>query len=257
MRLTYILLATSVVGSAFAQGTPPADTLPQAFEVASVKPHLEAIPKTGGKISVSGSRMTVEIYSLFGLLMFAYDLKPNQIPGASALDHTFYDITADAGDGRVRTRDDFRPLMRALLADRFKLRVHLEDKEAPVYALVIDAKGSKLKASAPGAATEWHTAVSGRAFTRSFTNFTMAKLADVLRDNDGMDRPVIDKTGLTESYDFTLTYVPQNRMARGQDGGLDDADIFAAVKELGLRLEQQKSNITSLIVDHSEKPAEN
>src|SRR6185312_14065376 len=104
-----------------------------------------------GKISVSGSRLSVDLYSLFGLIMFAYDLKPYQIPGAPDLDHTYYDIVADAADGRARTRDDFRPLMQTLLADRFQLRVHREQKEMPVYALVVDAKGAKLKSSDPDA----------------------------------------------------------------------------------------------------------
>jgi uncharacterized protein (TIGR03435 family) len=254
MRLTCIFLVCRLFGCAFSQAMPP----PQAFEVASVKPHLGPMPAGGGKISVSGSRLTVDLYSLFALLRFAYDVKPYQVQGASTLDHTYYDIVADAGDGRARTQDEFRPLMRALLADRFKLRVHREDKEMPVYALVVDAKGPKLKASAPDAITEAHTTgSSGRAIIRSFSNFTMERFADLIRSNDGLDRPVIDKTGLLGSYEFKLTYVPQNRMGGGLDTGLDDVDIFAAVKELGLRLEPQRSSIENLIIDHSEKPAEN
>lgn len=216
------------------------------------------MPAGGGKISVSGSRLTVDVYALSALLRFAYDVKPYQVQGASTLDHTYYDIVADAGDGRARTQDEFRPLMQALLADRFKLRVHREDKEMPVYALVVDAKGPKMKASAQGAITEAHTTgSSGRAIVRSFSNFTMERFADLIRSNDGLDRPVVDKTGLLGTYEFTLTYVPQNRMGGRLDSGLDDVDIFAAVKELGLRLEPQRSSIEHLIVDHSEKPAEN
>jgi uncharacterized protein (TIGR03435 family) len=262
MRLTHIFLASSLVGCAFSQAIPPS----QGFEVASVKPHLGPMPTGGGKISVSGSRLTVEIYALSALITFAYDVKPYQVPGASALDHTYYDIVADAGDGRARTKDEFRPLMQALLADRFKLRVHLEDKEMPVYALVVDAKGPKLKASAAGAEPDapreargdWHSgATRGRAITRTCVKCTMQQFADIIRGNDGMDRPVVDKTGLTGTYEFELTYVPQNRMGGGVDSGPDAVDIFTAVKELGLRLEPQKSSVQFLIIDHSEKPAEN
>jgi uncharacterized protein (TIGR03435 family) len=261
MRLTCIFLASSLVGCAFSQATPP----PQEFEVASVKAHIGPMPPGGG-ISVSGSRLTVPHYGLAALLAFAYDLKPYQIPGASALDHTYYDIVADAGDGRTRTRDDFRPLMRALLADRFKLRAHLEDKDMPVYALVVDAKGAKLKASAPGgkpdplrdAHGDWHSSgTRGRALIRTCVKCTMEQFVDIIRSNDDMDRPVVDKTGLTGTYEFTLTYVPQNRMGGGLDTGPDAVDIFTAVKELGLRLEPQKSSVQLLIIDHSEKPTEN
>ena len=195
------------------------------------------------------------------MIRFAYDVKPYQLPGASSLDRTYYDIVGDAGDGRTRTLDEFRPLMQALLADRFKLRVHRESKEVPVYALIVDPKGSKLKESAPGAEPDprpnWHsTGTRGRALIRSCPKCTMQQFADIIRDNDGMDRPVIDKTGLTGTYNIELTYVPQNRMGPGADSS-GEADIFTAVKDLGLRLESQKSSIELLIIDHCEKPAEN
>jgi uncharacterized protein (TIGR03435 family) len=254
MRLICMCLASGLIVSAFSQATPQ----PQGFEVASVKAHHGPMPTGGGKFSISGSRLTIDFYSLFGLIMFAYDVKPYQLPGASALDHTSYDIIADAGDGRIRTRDDFRPLMQALLADRFKLRVHLEHKEVPVYSLIVDTKGLKLKESAPGASPEWYVnASSGRAITLNCPKFTIEKFTDLIRNSDGMDRPVVDKTGLTGTYEIRLTYVPQNRMGRGSDSGSDEVDIFTAVKDLGLRLEPQKSAVEFLIIDHSEKPAEN
>ena len=141
MRLTSVLLASSLVGCTFSQATQQ----PEVFDVASVRPDPGPAPSAGGKFSVSGSRLTVNFYSLFGLIMFAYDVKPYQIPGASTLDHTFYDIAADAGDGRPRTKAEFRPMMQALLADRFKLRVHREFKEMPVYALAVGTSGAKLQ----------------------------------------------------------------------------------------------------------------
>jgi uncharacterized protein (TIGR03435 family) len=262
MRLTTPFLAFCLFAGAF----PQTSQRREAFEVASVKPHSGPEPAGGGKLSVSGSRLTVEFYSLFALIMFAYDVKPYQVPGASALGRTYYDIVADAGDGRARTKSEFRPLMQALLADRFKLRLHREDKELPVYALVAGAKGPKLTASAPGAEPgdardargDWHSSAGrGRAIARSCPNCTMQQFADFIRGNDGMERPVIDKTGLTGTYAIELTYVPQSRMGRGMDSGPDEVDIFTAVKDLGLRLEPQTSSGEFLIIDHFEKPAEN
>ncbi len=257
MRLICIFLA-SLIGCAFGQPVPQSPS----FEVASVRPHVGPPPTGGGKFSISGSRLTVELFGLAALIRFAYDVQPYQVPGAAALDRTYYDIVADAGDGRTRTRDEFRPLMQALLADRFKLQVHRESKEMPVYALIVDPKGSKLKENAPGAEADarpvWHSnGTRGRALIRSCPKCTMQQFADIIRDNDGMDRPVIDKTGLTGTYHIELTFVPQNRMGPGGEIGPDEVDIFAALRELGLRLEPQKSSIELLIIDHSEKPAEN
>ena len=258
MRWTNVFLAFSLVGCAIAQ----AAQQPEAFEVASVKPHRGPEPSGGGKISVSGSRLTVDFYGLFALITFAYDVKPYNVSGASALDHTYYDIVADAGEGRARTKAEFRPLMQTLLVDRFKLRVHRESKEMPVYALVVGAKGPKLKETAPNpdpdSRPDFHSSgTRGRALIRTCPKCTMQQFVDIIRSADGMDRPIIDKTGLAGTYEIELTYVPANRIGRGPDNGSDEADLFTAIRDLGLRLEQQKSSVEFLVIDHTEKPAEN
>jgi uncharacterized protein (TIGR03435 family) len=256
MNCTKVFLSLSLAGAAFAQ----AEKQPEVFEVASVRA-LPGPAAGGGKLSISGSRITVDYYSLFGLITFAFDVKPYQVPGASALDRTYYEIAADAGDGRARTKAEFRPLMQKLLADRFKLRVHSESKEMPVYALVVGAKGPKLKETAPGpdpdSRPDFHSSgTRSPALTRICSRCTMQQFVDIIRGNDGMDRQVIDKTGLTGTYEFELTYVSANRMGRVSDNSSGEADIFTAVRDLGLRLEPQKSSVEFLIIDHSEKPTE-
>lgn len=262
MRFTYSLLAFGLTVCAFCRAA--AQT--QAFEVASVKPHLGLGPTGGGKLVISGSRLTVEYYALLALLTFAYDVKPYQVSSASPLDRTYYDIVADAGGGRPRSKDEFRRLMQALLADRFKLRSHREYKQLPVYSVVIGPKGPKLTTSAPGAESnephdprgDWHVnAARGRAITLSCRSCSVQQFAEIVHGNDGMDRPVIDGTGLAGMYDIKLTYVPQNRMGGGAESSPDEVDIFTAIKDLGLRLQPQASNIEVLIIDHFEKPAEN
>ena len=262
IRLKNVLVVCSLLGCAFSQ---PA-TQSEFFEVASVKPHQGPPPAEGGKLSLSGSRLNVDFYALAALVTFAYDVKLYQVPGVSSLDHTYYDIVADAGDGRARTKAEFRPLMQSLLADRFKLRLHRENKELPVYALVAGTKALKLTPIAPVAERdalrdprgEWHSSADrGRAITRHCMGCTLQQFVDIIRDNDGLDRPVVDRTGLTGTYDIRVTYVPQNRIGGGLDTGPDEADVFSAVKELGLRLESQTSTVELLIIDHFEKPAEN
>ena len=128
-----------------------------------------------------------------------------------------------------------------------------------MYALVVGTSGAKLKESAPAdpeSRPNWHSsATAGRELTRSCPNCTMEQFADIIRGNDGMDRLVINKTGLTGTYNIELTYVPANRMGRGPDNSLD-VDLFTAIKDLGLRLEPQRSSVEVLIIDHFEKPAE-
>jgi uncharacterized protein (TIGR03435 family) len=258
MRWTNVFLAFSLVGCMIAQAAQQSE----AFEVASVKPHRGPVPPGGGKLSVSGSRLTVDLYGLFALITFAYDVKPYQVSGASALDHTYYDIVADAADGRARTKAEFRPLMRTLLAERFKLRVHRESREMPVYALVVGPKGPKLKETAPNpdpdSRPDFHSSgTRGRALTLTCLKCTMQQFVDIIRGADGMDRPIIDKTGLTGAYEIELTYVPANRIGRGPDNGPGETDLFTAIRDLGLRLEPQNSSVEFLVIDHSEKPVEN
>ncbi len=120
---------------------------PPAFEVASIRQHEGPVPRTGGRLSISGNRLTVTSYSVSGLIMFAYEVKLDQISARTAMDHTMLDVQAAAKDGTTPTRDEFRVMMRWLLADRFRLQVHRETKEVPGYALVVGKSGPKFRES--------------------------------------------------------------------------------------------------------------
>ncbi len=119
---------------AFGQSAPK----PQAFEVASIRPHQGPLRNIGG-YSISGPRLSLEGYNEILLVMEAYKLKRYQLTLASPnvpVDDTFYDISAKAEGGGAPTRDEFRQMLQTLLADRFKLKFHREMRETPVYALV-------------------------------------------------------------------------------------------------------------------------
>jgi uncharacterized protein (TIGR03435 family) len=147
-----------------------------------------------------------------------------------------------------------------LLVDRFKLHVHWEEKETLVYALLVSKTGANLKDSDPGAkSTRVGKAISPTARGRelTWTGATMEELADLIRNSDGMDRLVVDQTGLKGRYDIKIAYVAQNRIG-GQPFGLEDVDIFTALpQQLGLVLMPQKAMVKRLVVDHSEAPSEN
>jgi uncharacterized protein (TIGR03435 family) len=227
------------------------------FEVASVKPHTG--PGRVG-ISTSGPRLNAEPANLWALIAYAYNLKTYQIPSTpplSALGNEYYDIVAKAeGDG-APTKDEFRGMLQLLLADRFKLAVHRETREMPVYALLVGKNGPKFKASAPDASPDTHYAASGRNWEVTIPKATMD---DVLRaiESSILDRPVLDKTELKGTYDVKMTYTPNIPPNRRSEPDPEDISIFTAVEvQLGLKLEAQKAKMEVLVVDRVEKPSEN
>jgi uncharacterized protein (TIGR03435 family) len=192
-----------------------------------------------------------------GLLLLAFGVKDYQIEGFASLDSTTYEIDADAGDGRARTREEFGPLMRGLLQDRFQLRAHREKRDMPVYALVVDRNGPKLQQSS-AETDNVSFAIEGRSIGRTHTKVTMTDVAGMIRANAGLDRPVIDQTGIEGFYKVRLLYTPESRRAAG---GVDDAteiSVFVAVREqLGLRLEKRTAPIEMLVIDRIERATEN
>jgi uncharacterized protein (TIGR03435 family) len=211
-------------------------------------------------ISTSGSRLTADAEYAMGLIMYAYHLKMYRISGTEALGalgDTPYDIAAKAeGDG-APTIDEFRQMLQGLLADRFKLKVHRETREMPVYELVVGKNGPKLKESAPDASRLQYLRVNGRNYRVTNSKATMDDVVTAI-GNSFLDRPVLDKTGLTGTYDLAITYTPDIRSNRETEPDANDVNIFTAVQErLGLKLVAQKAMVEILVVDHIEKPSEN
>jgi uncharacterized protein (TIGR03435 family) len=128
-------------------------------------------------------------------------------------------------------------------------------KEMPVYALVIGKIGPKFKESAPGATFSGHGGVNGRNQYMKQSKATMDDMVDAIRNF--ADRPVVDKTGLTGTYDYRIEATLDFRLHDGTDDP-NDITIFSAVQDqLGLRLEAQRAMVEILVVDHMEKPSAN
>jgi uncharacterized protein (TIGR03435 family) len=127
---------------------PAADAKPQAFEVASVKPSdpnpsspLGAIPMVMPPV---GGRLTAKNVPLRILVRLAYELQDFQIVGSQPVLTDKFDITAKAPDGFTGSAKDMAPMVKALLADRFKLKVHTETRELPIHELVVARSDRKL-----------------------------------------------------------------------------------------------------------------
>lgn len=265
------ILLASAAGAQSSSGAPPAGNaaaqLP-AFEVATIKPNKSG--GTGSHTSSDHGRFTATNVTVKTLLQYdAYSIPGAQITGGpSWLGSDRFDISAkvdDATAARMEKLDNAeenlfnRQLMQQLLADRFKLSVHWETKEEPVYALVLAKSGAKLTAAKDATGTS----VSTRNGHMTAKGITMADMVKSLTRLQELGRIVIDKTGLNGRYDLTLEWTPENNSAptpgsASQIPSSSGPSIFTAIQEqLGLKLESVKGPVSTLVVDHIEPPSEN
>ncbi len=238
------------IPAAKSPSTPAAQTQ-QAFEVASI--HPEQGPNYSYMdFSSSGPRVRLEGYNLRSLIVEAYNLRSFQVsmPGIDEHQDTNYDIVANAPDGTAPTRDEFRLMLQTLLADRFQLKAHTEKRQMPVYALVVGKGGPKLRP--PSEPSHELHGVNGRNQFLKADSITMYDLADYIFGSFAINRPVIDRTGLTGTYKLRIEATPEYRINANPQPG--DLSIFTAVQEqLGLKLVSQKVPVDILVIDHVDK----
>jgi uncharacterized protein (TIGR03435 family) len=221
-----------------------------AFDVASIKPSnyqggpLRVIPAIGAD-GIDFVNVTPRL-----CIQRAYGLKPYQLSGPEWINTERYMIAAKAAGPTAQDR--ILLMLRTLLAERFKLAFHHEQKEMPVYALVVAKNGSKLKE----ATDEGATRIDSEGTETVFERVSIGGLVAVV--GRSVDRPVIDATGLKGLYSFRLAWADDSR-ATVATGGPDDApSIFAALQErLGLKLEPRTAPVDVLAIDHIEKPSGN
>jgi uncharacterized protein (TIGR03435 family) len=233
--------------------------------VASIKPG-DPNDQRESILTSPGGRFTAKGVTLRELISEAYDLRDHQISGGPGwMGSARFDIDArpssaveialgPAGFSQIR------PMIQSLLEERFRLAVHRETKQEPVYELVVARGGPKLK-EVPDSA---NASQSGLHTERQKIVGTAARapmLARVLAGRLG--RSVIDKTGLTGKYDFTLEYTPDPGPLAGEQDAPPPPDssgpsLFTALQDqLGLKLESAKGPVEVLVIDHAEKPDAN
>lgn len=276
----------------------------RAFEVASVRVNrtnprvavtaLDIAP--GGRFVARNVRLPILIRMAYGFGMYRME---DQIIGPEWIRRERFDIEAKA-EGEIPPLRRFAPsdelalMLRRLLEDRFNLRVHMESRELPVYALVVAREdgrlGSRLRpterecearpaAGADGAANpdsrtatplvlapgEWPAALTcGVAFRQgrlSLGTRPIQQLAEQLSVQ--VERVVIDRTGLKGNFDVDLEWAPGSSMPLAPAGsavpaGRDLPSLFTAVQEqLGLKLESRREAVPVLVIDRVEQPTEN
>jgi len=268
----------------------------QQFEVATIKPSsLTPENSAGAGIHIDGAMVRYIGIDLKLLIGFGWGLKNYQIVTPDWMTTTRWDINAKIPDG-VDLKQS-APMLQKLLIDRFEIRSHRETRDIPVYALIVSKGGSKLKESAGdngnnadgssrsidvGASPNSSATVvkynNGATMTIGNNQFaghklSMQTLADALARF--ADRPVIDATGLSGVYDFTLEFSPEdframmirNNVASGvmlppevlklADASSGDT-LFSAIEKLGLKLERRTAPVETLIVDEARRnPTDN
>ena len=229
----------------------------QTFDVVSIK------PTPPGKLSIAietaPGRFLAKGATVNFLLQYGYGLQAFEIVGGpSWTESDRFEIEGkfDGEDSPTR----MIPMLREVLADRFKLKFHRETRQLPVYELVVAKSGAKLQA--PGLKTmgrEPRFAPSAGRLVAS--NQTMPALATALTRT--LRRRVLDKTSLKDHYDFVLQWTPDDNQTPPLRPSATASDpngpsIFTAIQEqLGLRLESSRGPVEVLVIDHVEQPSTN
>ena len=245
------------------------ESFAQTFEVATMRLHPPGSPEgtattqTGGPGTSDPTRITIINRTLHRLLIESYGLVGYQLKDPPDLDQVRYDIVAKIPPGA--TAQELRVMMQGLLIERLQLKVRHEHQVVPIYALLIGKRGPKFKPSSEPIDP------AKQGMSRSSTSPGLVKLAAVGQTIPQLvsalfqqtDHPIMDMTGLTGKYDFTITFMSRRSnelSAAPPDGRVEDAPtIFQAVQDqLGLKLEARKMPVDLVIVDSGRKvPIEN
>ena len=267
--LTLSVLAIAVVGTP-SFGQVRAGNRP-SFEVASIKPSKTNSAVTAGVGHGQGGGRNITVKMLIAL---AYRVREFQIAGGPGwIGSDRFDVEGKAEDPRADP-DQLRLMLQSLLEDRFQLKLHRQNKEAPIFALVVSKDGPKITL----VPDQTSPTVNGPAQPEAGPNrgamrigrgslvgnaVTLSLFAQLLSQR--LDRTVVDKTHLDGRFDIQLHWTPDVGEAALDPGGnpLPPADsagpsIFTAIQDqLGLKLESTKGPVDLVIIDHVEKPSAN
>jgi uncharacterized protein (TIGR03435 family) len=221
----------------------------QTFEVASVKP---AGADCRGKSSIDRQQVRYANFSLMGLVRDAYRVETSQIEAPAWFEARCYDVAAKLPEGAAA--EQIPTMLRALLAERFRMKVHLESRPERIYELVVAKGGARLnKAKAPN---DRPNAVEIRGDRLEFTSATLKSFCGAM--STLLSRPVVDRTEIQGYFDIVLRVaredlagirLPQDQaIAETTDAGNASPSLFAAMRELGLNLTALRAAVEHIVV---------
>lgn len=272
MRFLVVTLVVAAVSERGLAQKSASNTNGQTFEVVSIKPNASG----GGSTRVGvqpGGRFVMSNGDPMQLILNAYDYLPFEVIGApSWMSSERYDVIANAG--REPARDEMKAMLRALLADRFKLTTHTETRQLPAYALVrarVDGQlGPQLRPSdvdceafragrgaapaprPPAQSTRPEAPTCGMQARPGFYAAGGTTIAAFIASlSSDLERRVTDMTGLVGEYKIVVQWAPDDRP------GSDVPSLFTALREqLGLKLDPLTGPAEVLVIDHIEHPTE-
>lgn len=280
VKISLILSLTLLMSAVVAQSpapspaqASPAQASP-AFEVATIKP-VPPDTRASQYIVMQGKdRFVAKHYTLKLMIAAAYDVSPKAISdgpvsggrvagGRGWMDSDHYDIVALTPGTDRPSRDQQMAMLRNLLVERFQLKMHREQKELSIYQLEVAKGGPKLKpsAEAPSEPPALISTVYPDRIHMPARNATMTEFASLLQ-RAVLDRPVVDKTGLSGRYDFDLDWAPDETQFGGEvptaRGDAPSPPFFTAIEQqIGLRIEAVKGPVMALVIDSAQRPIAN
>lgn len=265
-----LVKATPTTAWAIPDPPPPprvmaADAKP-TFEVASIKPSVPGAPGQGINVGRGGGNAFSTLNTpLSELVKFAYGVHAKQVSGGpSWFESEKFDILAKPDTAGMPNATQLKSMVQKLMAERFGLEFHREKKELSAYVITVDKAGLKItkvegnRGNLPGFGGRGPGALG-------VFNATMPEFADFLQARM-MDRPVVDQTGLTDRYDFTLEWRPDSAaIAPGGESAPalpqnieDRPDMLTAMRQqLGLKIESGKAPVEVLVIDKVTRPTAN
>lgn len=224
------------------------------WEVVTVKPGDQYV--RGDHISLHGRHLTLENETLEIMMLLGYQVQKNQIAGMPNWGKTerwTVDGLADV-DGEPDV-SQLQAMVRKVLAERFGLKVHREQREMPVFALIVAKGGSKMTvdASDPNGLPDQHGSRGSGWVMYQYKNTSMPELALMLLSS--VDRPILDRTGLKGRYDLQLKWATDDIYAADPDA---PPGLFTAIQEqAGLKLEPARAPADLLVIDQLQRPGAN
>jgi uncharacterized protein (TIGR03435 family) len=284
LAFSWLIIASQLLGRTNPATDPPrAATKPLSYTIVSIKPHKPS--ENGNFTRILPDGYSASGVSLQELVVQAYGFGTNPMTNQELarqpawFKSETFDINARVDSSDVPAlQDSMKPkglaeyvadlqnhvptmrmiMLQELLADRFHMKVHHEIKQLPVYELIVAKGASKLSESKLEDPSKGNIEGSdGEIIVKGMP------LVFVLRSlTQELGRPVLDQTGLTGNYDFTLKWTPdQKQMASPNNASAPDTtgpSLFTAIQEqLGLKLEPTKGPVDTIVIDHVEPPTEN
>ena len=232
-----------------------------SVEVATIRPSIPGDQRPP-IIQIQKRRWMAINRTVMELITYSHSLHRRQVLNAPGWLDEQYDITAQPDGVGQPSQRQWHAMVRNLLTERFKLSSHTETRDVPVYVLTVKDGPRALSPGTgdPSGPANLAMRAQGRFAAR---NASMGDLAGEL--GAFLDRPVVDRTGISGRYDFTLLWtIDEFQSARlkafppPQRSSAEVPNLFTAIQEqLGLRLDPATAPASVLVIDRIERPSEN